>query len=84
MDQQSACVSFVSPQSEISAATHSSQTKGSIYKVISRLFVGNFQDHISCFGGTEGEGDSWWWSDCWRKQNRSYTEKTHTGASDPA
>lgn len=46
MDQQSECVSFVSPQSNVSAAIPSSRIRGSIYRVISRLFMGHFQDHL--------------------------------------
>lgn len=70
MGQQSERVGFVSSLSNVSAAIHSSQIRDSIYRVIFRLFVGHFQHHILCFGGTEGEGDSWWWSHCWRKEYR--------------
>lgn len=56
MEQQSERVSSVSPQSNVSAGIQSSRMRGSIYRVISRLFVGHFQDGILCFGGPEGEG----------------------------
>lgn len=87
MDQQSECVSFVSPQSNVSAAIPSSRIRGSIYRVISRLFVGHFQDHLFLvFWGQRGRGGIHGGDQIAGENSagKAYSEKAYSGASDPA